>query len=82
MHHEDLRREVVLGHEIREKLGQSNGADCWNVAQGIDFQPFGDVEQSVIDDVEAIKASPLLRKGVPVRGFVYEVETGRIRPVI
>ena len=34
------------------------------------------------DMVREIKASPLLRKGVPVRGFVYEVETGRIRLVI
>ena len=40
-----------------------------------------DEQASSRDDVAAIKASPLLRKDVPVSGFVYEVETGRIRRV-
>ncbi len=42
---------------------------------------FTDVAQSVRDDVAAISASPLLLKGLPVRGFVYDVRTGRLHEV-
>ena len=81
IHHTDCGMLTFSNDIIREKLGETNGADCWNAAQGVDFLPFGDVEQSVIDDVNAIRNSPLLRKDVPVTGFVYDVTTGRIHQV-
>jgi carbonic anhydrase len=38
-----------------------------------------DLEQSVRDDVALVRNSPLVRPGTPVRGGIYEVETGKIR---
>jgi carbonic anhydrase len=35
----------------------------------------------VHDDVAAIRTSPLLLKDVPVRGFIYDVRTGRLQEV-
>jgi carbonic anhydrase len=51
----------------REQLG----AD----ASDIDFLPFGDLEQSVRDDVAIIRSSPLIANDTPVTGFVYDVKT-------
>ena len=81
VHHTDCGMLTFTNDDIREKLGATNGPDCAQVAHQIDFLPFPDVEQSVRDDVAAIKASPILRKGVPVSGFVYDVKTGRIHQV-
>ncbi len=50
-------------------------------ASAIDFQPFPDLEQSVVDDVRFLRESPLLIEGVPVRGFVYDVHNGRLTEV-
>ncbi|RYZ61273.1 MAG: carbonic anhydrase, partial [Proteobacteria bacterium] len=43
--------------------------------------PFSDLDQSVRDDLEVYRTSPLVRHDIPVRGFVYDVRTGRLREV-
>ncbi len=35
----------------------------------------------MLDDLAAYKASPLVRRDISVRGFVYDVKTGRLREV-
>ena len=50
-------------------------------ASDIDFLPFVDVEQSVRDDVEIVRSSPLIPNDVEVTGFVYDVKTGRLHEV-
>jgi carbonic anhydrase len=45
------------------------------------FQAFGDIEAQVRRDVARIRDSPLLVHKDSVRGFVYEVRTGRLREV-
>ena len=82
IHHTDCGMLTFSNDDIRQKLGASNGPECEQAARGIDFLPFPDLEQSVRDDVAAIKSSPLLRKDVPVSGFVYDVKTGRIDQVV
>ena len=47
-----------------------------------DFQPFPDLEQGVKDDVEWLKNHSALVKDTTVSGWVYEVETGKVRPVV
>ena len=56
-------------------------ADLGADASDIDFLPFGDLEQSVREDVELIRSSPLIAKDTPVTGFVYDVKTGKIHEV-
>ena len=57
-----------------------------NVGTGVlsstyDFQSFPDLEQGVRDDVEWLKSHGALPKDVKISGWVYEVETGKTRPV-
>lgn len=84
--HHLLRTEeaVVIGHsdcgmltftnaDLHERLGPES--------EGIDFQPFADVADSVRRSVETVRAHPLLPDSFGASGFVYHVETGRIEPV-
>jgi len=77
IHHTDCGMLTFSNDDLRGKLQQETGAD----ASGIDFLPFSDLEQSVRDDVQRIKSSPFIPKDVRVRGFVYDVRTGRLSEV-
>lgn len=46
-------------------------------ADHIAFLPFNDLKQSVIDDIEFVRKNSLLLD-IPVTGYIYEVETGKI----
>src|SRR5262249_60277933 len=77
VHHTDCGMLTFSNDDLQGKLAAETGAD----ASGIDFLPFGDLEQSVRDDVAAIEASPFIDDDIPVRGFVYDVKTGRLTEV-
>ena len=62
---------------LKERLGDAAGA----AADAIDFLPFPELEQSVIDDVAIVKNSPLINPGVPIVGAIYDVKTGKITGV-
>ncbi len=44
-------------------------------------EAFGDLDEDVRQSIARIKASPFIPRKDSVRGFVYEVETGRLREV-
>ncbi|KAA1477007.1 carbonic anhydrase [Dentipellis sp. KUC8613] len=48
----------------------------------IDFHEFSDVEGSIKTDVDWLKEHPLIPKDINVTGWVYEVETGKVRQVV
>lgn len=62
--------------DIHKKL-KSQGTDVSH----IDFLPFSDLDQSVKDDVELVKNTDGLVDKTKVTGWVYEVETGKVREV-
>jgi carbonic anhydrase len=77
IHHSDCGMLTFTDESLRKQLREQRGADADHVA----FLPFGDLDQSVRDDLTAYKRSPLVRQDIPVRGFVYDVKTGRLREV-
>jgi len=78
VHHTDCGMLTFSNDDLRTKLEDEVGVDAGDV----DFLPFADLDQSVRDDVERIRSSPLLPEGITVSGYVYEVETGRLRQVV
>lgn len=54
------------------------------VADGFagEFLPFPDLEKEVKSDVEWLKGNKAIPDGVAISGWVYEVETGKVRSVI
>ncbi|MHB1758165.1 MAG: beta-class carbonic anhydrase [Leptospirillum sp.] len=46
--------------------------------QYINFLPFQDLEESVVEDVQRIRGHHLVPKRIPIYGFVYDVRTGKL----
>lgn len=76
VHHTDCGMLTFTDEQLRAKLRDGLGQETT-----VEFLPFSDLDQSVRDDVEAIRRSRLLLPEVPVSGFVYDVKTGRLRKV-
>jgi carbonic anhydrase len=76
IHHTDCGMLTFTNDQLKQRLKEGRGAEA-----DLDFLPFSDVDQSVRDDVRAIRESRLLQPEVPVTGFVYDVRTGRLRQV-
>lgn len=77
IHHTDCGMLGLSDEEFRRKLESEVGVDTSH----IDFLAFADLEQSVRDDVARVEADPLIPDGVIVRGFVYDVRTGKLAEV-
>jgi carbonic anhydrase len=73
LHHTDCGMLTFRNEVLYEKLGEE--------AREIDFLPFSDLDQSVRDDIRFLRDSPLIPDDVSIRGFVYDVKTGRVREV-
>jgi carbonic anhydrase len=68
----------VTNDELRQRLSGALGA----AVSKMDFLPLGpDVTASVRADVEKLRQSRLLAADSEVRGYVYDVSTGRIAAV-
>jgi len=76
IHHTDCGMLTFDDTVLRQKF-RSQGVDADHIA----FLPFHDVEQSVRDDLSLYKHSPLVRHDIPVRGFIYDVQTGKLNEV-
>jgi carbonic anhydrase len=61
-----------LGEEVVPELGAFKS----------DFITFPDLEGAVKEDVDFLKGSKLIPEKIKVSGWVYEVETGKVRSVV
>lgn len=84
-HHELGTQEAyVIGHEGCGMIGLENShmhEVLGPAAESVDFLGFSDLDEAVRASVRAIEESPLLPDTFRAAGFVYEVGTGRLRPV-
>jgi len=44
----------------------------------IKWHTFANLEQSVVDDVARIRSHPLVPRGIPIYGYIYDVKSGRL----
>ena len=77
LHHTDCGAQTFKNEEFAAFLNQELGVDV----SGQDFLPFTDVEESVREDVELLRQSPLIPDDVEISGAVYDVATGRMTVV-
>jgi carbonic anhydrase len=76
MHHTDCGMLTFTDDEFRAMLEQEAGIKpSWSP------ESFADLEQDVRQSIARIKSSPFIPRKDNIRGFVYEVETGRLREV-
>ena len=77
IHHTDCGMLTFSNRDLREKVKEDLGSDTGE----FDFLPFRDLDESVREDVEFLQATQLLNPDTAIRGFVYDVRTGRLREV-
>ncbi len=77
IHHTDCGMLSFTDDELKDRLEQASGErPHWHSGA------FSDLEGSVRDSVRKVVESPFIPHTDAVRGFVYEVETGRLREVV
>jgi carbonic anhydrase len=77
IHHTDCGSLRFTNEDIHAKVTQDLGAD----SSKIDFLQFTDLKESVREDIAFLLSSPLIPADVLVRGFIYDVRTGRLTEV-
>lgn len=63
-------------------VGKTLGSAGKSELSDLDFQPFPDLEKGVEDDVNFLKSSKAIPESVSISGWVYEVETGKVRQIV
>jgi carbonic anhydrase len=76
IHHTGCGMLGFTDEEFRSAIEQDTG-----IKPGWATEAFTDVDADVRQSIARIKASPFLPRTDAVRGFVYQVETGRLREV-
>ena len=69
---------AALGDTGFYDVGKGPGSD---EAAYIDWLTIADRNKSVVEDVTRIRIHPLVPKNIPIYGYVYEVETGKLLEV-
>lgn len=76
IHHTDCGMLTFTSDEFKRELREEVGIrPTWAV------ETFTDLDDDVRESIARLKASPFLRHTDRVRGYVYDVETGRLREV-
>jgi carbonic anhydrase len=76
VHHTDCGMQLITDAGFRAELEEASGA-----APTFAIESFTDVEESVRQSIERVRSSPFLPYREQVRGFVYDVDTGRLTEV-
>lgn len=76
IHHTDCGMLTFTDEELRRQIQDETGVKPEWAAEAFD-----DLDEDVRQSIARIKASPFIPRKDKVRGFVYEVETGRVREV-
>jgi carbonic anhydrase len=77
IHHTDCGMLTFTNRDLREKVKEDLGQDTGE----FDFLPFDDLDESIRQDVGFLQATQLLDPDTVIRGFVYDVKTGKLREV-
>ena len=77
IHHTDCGMLTFSNRDLRERVRKDLGQDTGE----FDFLPFQNLDDSVREDMEFLQATQLLDLETLIRGFVYDVGTGRLREV-
>jgi carbonic anhydrase len=76
IHHSDCGMLTFSDDELKAQIHEDVG-----LKPHFSMESFSDLEEDVRQSVARIQASPFIPHKESVRGFIYEVETGRLREV-
>ena len=76
IHHTDCGMLTFSDDELKAQIHEEVG-----MKPHFSMESFSDLEEDVRQSIARIKASPFVPHKESVRGFIYEVQTGRLREV-
>ena len=76
IHHTNCGMLTFSDEEVKDQIQEEIG-----IKPPFALESFTDLEENVRQSIKRIEASPFIPHKDSVRGFVYEVETGRLREV-
>jgi len=76
IHHTDCGMLTFSDDELKAQIHEDVG-----LKPHFSMESFSDLEEDVRQSIARIQASPFIPHKDSVRGFIYEVETGRLREV-
>jgi carbonic anhydrase len=76
IHHTDCGMLTFSDDELKAQIHEDVG-----LKPHFSMESFSDLEEDVRQSIARIQASPFIPHKQSVRGFIYEVETGRLREV-
>lgn len=78
INHTDCGMMTFKDEELDAKLQTLTGTAAVVPAR---FYSFTDLEENTREQVQKVKSHPWIPKDIPVRGFVFDVHTGKLREV-
>jgi len=79
IHHTDCGMLTFKDEELSAKLRKSTGTAA---VVPTEFHAFVDPAEDVRLQVEKARSHPWIPKDIPIRGFIYDVKTGKLNEVI
>jgi carbonic anhydrase len=77
IHHTDCGMLTFRDDEFRRQIQEDTG-----IKPGWAAEAFDDLEADVRQSIQRIKTSPFIPRKDNVRGFIYDVKTGRLEEVV
>lgn len=78
INHTDCGMLTFKDEKVRAKLQQVTGTAT---VAPVHFHAFSDLKENVRQQIQKVKSHPWIPKHIPVRGFIYDVKTGRLKEV-
>jgi carbonic anhydrase len=77
IHHTDCGMLTFSDDDVKTQIAEETG-----IRPHFAFEAFDDLDDDIRQSVARLKASPFIPKKDKIRGFVYEVETGKLREIV
>jgi carbonic anhydrase len=78
INHTDCGMLTFKDHELLGRLEKQSGTAF---VAPVHFHAFSDVEENVRRQIQRVRSHPFIPSHIPVRGFVYDVTTGRLKEI-
>jgi carbonic anhydrase len=78
IHHTDCGMLAFKDGDLSARLRKETGAAAVSPER---FYAFTDLDEDVREQIEKLRPHPWIPRSIPVRGFVFDVKTGRLREV-
>jgi carbonic anhydrase len=78
INHTDCGMLTFKDHDLKERLKKTTKTAA---IEPDTFHAFDDLEKNVREQVEKVKSHPWIPKDIPVRGFIFDVKSGKLNEV-